>query len=228
MTPTRIALAALALLVSVPAADAAGETFRAQGNEPFWSLHRSAEAIVFKTMDGAAVTVAPVPEPASEGKADVYQASVENETFVLTVEDTVCTDTMSGTPFPKTVTVQFGPDSYSGCGGEPATLLAGDWTVVTIDGEPPIDGTEPSLSFGDDGRISGNASCNRFFGGFTLTGEGLSFGEMGAAMMMCDDPVMAQERAMLDILQGTIGFAIAEDGGLTLSGADGRTIAAAR
>jgi len=224
----RFAPAIIAVVVAAPAAQAAADGFRAQGNEPFWSLRKAAEAITFTTLDGAAVTVAPVPEPVRDGKTEVFEASVGNEMFVLTVEDTVCTDTMSGMPFPHTVTVRFGADTYGGCGGAPETLLTGDWKVVAIDGDPPVADTEPSLSFGDDGKVSGNASCNRFFGSFTLTGEGLGFGEMGASMMMCEDAVMAQEQAMLAILQGATGFAIADTGALTLNGADGRTITAER
>ena len=140
----------------------------------------------------------------------------------------VCTDTMTGMPYPVTVGVTFGAESYAGCGGDPADLLDGDWTVTAIDGKAPVSDSEPTLSFGTDARVSGNASCNRFFGGYTLTGEGLSFGEMGTAMMMCAEPVMAQERALLDVLEGTIGFSIAGDGTLTLRTADGRSVAARR
>jgi heat shock protein HslJ len=46
--------------------------------------------------------------------------------------------------------------------------------------------------------------------------------------MMCDEPVMAQERAVLGILESTTGFAVADDGSLTLNGGDGRTISASR
>lgn len=230
MTPNRMLTAAVLLAFAVPMAaslpaQAAG-TFRAQGNEPFWSLRKTDASIVFQTMDGAAVTIAPVPQTSEEGGAAVYRATVEDEAFVLTVADRVCTDTMSGMPFPATVTVALGADSYEGCGGEPASLLAGDWTVTAIDGKAPVADSEPSLSFGDDARVSGNASCNRFFGSYTLTGEGLSFGEMGSSMMMCGDAVMTQERAMLDILEGTIGFSVADNGLLTLSTSDGRTVAA--
>ncbi len=216
----------LAVAGTIPAE--ASDMFRAQGNEPFWSLRKTDSAITFQTMDGAAVTIAPVPEPADEDGAAVFRATVEDEAFVLTIADRVCTDTMSGMPFPATVNVALGADSYEGCGGEPAALLDGDWTVTAIDGKAPVADSEPSLTFGEDARVSGNASCNRFFGSYTLTGEGLSFGEMGTSMMMCGDPVMAQERAMLEILEGVIGFSVAEDGALTLSSADGRTIAANR
>ena len=232
MVPVRI-LSAVALLgFAAPLAALspaqAAETFRAQGNEPFWSLRKTEAAITFETMDGAAVTVAPVPEASEESGSAVYRATVEDQSFALSIADRVCTDTMSGMPFPATVTVALGAESYEGCGGEPASLLAGDWTVTAIDGQAPVADSEPSLSFGEDAQVSGNASCNRFFGGYTLTGEGLSFGEMGTSMMMCGDPVMAQERAMLEILEGTIGFSVADNGLLTLSTADGRTIAAGR
>jgi heat shock protein HslJ len=169
-----------------------------------------------------------LPDPTTEDGAKVFRANVEGETFVLSVASRVCTDTMSGMPFPKSVAVELGADSYAGCGGEPASLLHGTWKVTAINGEAPMPGTEPSISFDEDGKVSGAASCNRFFGTFTLTGEGLSFGQLGASMMMCDEPVMAQERAVLDTLESAIGFAVADDGSLTLNGSDGRTIVASR
>ena len=39
---------------------------------------------------------------------------------------------------------------------------------------------------------------------------------------------MAQERAVTEILEGVTNFAIAEDGSLVLTAADGRTITARR
>ncbi|MBN9023138.1 MAG: META domain-containing protein, partial [Rhizobiales bacterium] len=53
-------------------------------------------------------------------------------------------------------------------------------------------------------------------------------GEMGSSMMACADPVMAQERALLDILEATTGFSVADDGTLTLAAADGRSLVASR
>jgi len=213
--------------VAMPLAAWGAEPFRAQGNEPFWSLRRTDDAITFQTMDGAMVTISPVPEENVSDGARTFRADVEGEDFVLTITEKVCTDTMSGMPFPVRVSVTLGADAYDGCGGEPAALLAGDWTVTAVDGAPPVADSEPSLGF-EETRVSGNASCNRFFGSYHLTGEGLSVGEMGASMMMCADPVMAQERAMLSILEATTGFAVADDGMLTLHAADGRTLSAKR
>ena len=229
MTMIRTApMAAGMLVVFAVAAAAAAAPFRAQGNEPFWSLRKTSDAIAFQPMGAATVTIAPVPAPTTEGGAEMFRASVEGETFVLSIADRICIDTMSGMPFPATVTVELGADGYAGCGGDPASLLRGTWKITAIDGAAPVADTDPSISFDEDGKVSGAASCNRFFGTFTLTGEGLSFDQMGASMMMCEEPVMAQERAVLGILESTTGFSVADNGSLTLNGSDGRTIAASR
>lgn len=230
LSMTRLVPAAVAAVLTLGAVAAANgvEAFQARGNEPFWSLTRDAEAITFRPMDGAAVTVSPVPRPAIEGGAEVFRGTAGGEAFVLTVADRVCTDTMSGMPFPATVTVALGDRTFEGCGGEPVALLLGDWTVTAIDSKPPIANTEPTLAFAADGKVSGAASCNRFFGDYTLTGEGLGIGTLGASMMACEEPVMVQERAVTEILEGVTNFAIDGDGSLVLTDADGRTLTARR
>ncbi|MFN8831453.1 MAG: META domain-containing protein [Labrys sp. (in: a-proteobacteria)] len=218
---------AVALLLSAASASIAEtDTLRGRGNEPFWSVEKTAESITFRPMDGEPATVSPVPTPRKDGNADIYEATVSGETFVLTIADTVCTDTMSGMPFPKSVTVALGAKTFSGCGGEPVTLLLGEWMIAEIDGKPAVAGSTPTIRLEPDGTLNGNGSCNRFFGSYALTGEGLTVGDFGSSMMMCEEPLMHQERAVLDILKAVGGFAIGEDGALILRGGDGRTITA--
>jgi heat shock protein HslJ len=221
-------LAAFALLAATgTAALAAAETFRGRGNEPFWSVEKTGEAIVFTPMDGAPVTVAPVPAPRKDGNAEIYEADAGGTPFALTIADAVCADTMSGMPFPNTVTVATGGDTFTGCGGEPVTLLLGDWMIAEIGGNAPAAGSMPTLAFAADGTLNGNGSCNRFFGGYTLSGEGLAVGEIGASMMACEEPLMAQEMLLLDILKGVGRFEIGADGALILHDDGGnRTIVA--
>jgi heat shock protein HslJ len=57
-------------------------------------------------------------------------------------------------------------------------------------------------------------------GDFTLTGEGMQFGAMGSTMMACPEPLMKQERRMLDALEQVTRFDIAEDGALQLIGGE--------
>jgi len=221
------ALTTFALLAATATASlAATETFRGRGNEPSWSVEKTADAIIFQPMEGEPVTVAPVPAPREDGNAELYEASVDGTPFSLTISGAVCVDTMSGMPFPNTVTVAIGGDSFAGCGGEPATLLHGEWMIAEINGAAPTAGSTPTLLFDAEGNLNGNGSCNRFFGAYTLTGEGLTVGDIGASMMACEEPLMAQEMLLLDILKGVGRFEIGADGALILHDTDGRSITA--
>lgn len=221
-TVTASALLAATATVSI----AATETFRGRGNEPFWSVEKTTDAIVFRPMEGEPVTVAPVPAPRKDGNAELYQSSVDGRPFLLSIADAVCSDTMSGMPFPNTVTVAIAGDTFAGCGGEPATLLHGEWMIAGINGSAPVAGSTPTLAFDADGTLNGNGSCNRFFGAYTLTGEGLTVGDIGSSMMACEEPLMAQEMMLLDILKGVGRFEIGSDGALILHDTDGRSISA--
>ncbi len=222
-TATAVALFASTASVSL----AATETFRGRGNEPFWSVEKTADAIVFRPMEGEPVTVSPLPSPRKDGDAEIYEATVGAETFALTIGGAVCTDTMSGMPFPKTVTVAIGADTFAGCGGEPVTLLLGDWMIAEINGKAPVKGSTPTLAFDAEGKLSGGGTCNRFFGGYALSGEGLTVGNIGASMMACEEPLMDQEMLLLDILEGVGRFEIGADGALILhEDGEGRTIVA--
>jgi heat shock protein HslJ len=203
-----------------------GETFRAQGNEPSWSLRITDGTITFQPLDGNTVTVAPIPPPRQEGDAVIHEAKSGGDSFTLTIGSKICTDTMSGMPFPKSVTIALGEKTFTGCGGEPATLLHGAWLITEINGKPIIAGSSPGLKFETDGKVNGNGSCNRFFGGYQLSGEGLTVGSVGASMMMCDEALMDQEGQIFKVLKELTGFGISGDGKLILRTNDGRTMTA--
>ncbi len=223
----RFAFTLASLTVFVTAASANGsDSFRAQGNEPFWSLRMTDSDITFQPMEGSAVTVTPLPSPRQDGNAAVYEATAGGESLVLTIASQVCTDTMSGMPFPKSVTVALGARILNGCGGEPATLLHGAWLITEINGKPIIAGSSPGLNFETDGKVNGNGSCNRFFGGYRLSGEGLTVGSVGASMMMCDEALMNQEGQIFKVLKELACFGIPGDGKLILRTNDGRTMTA--
>ncbi|MFO0992606.1 MAG: META domain-containing protein [Hyphomicrobiales bacterium] len=219
------AAATLALLIA-PVLANGSETFRAQGNEPSWSIRMSEGAIAFQPMDGEAVVVKPIPAPRQDGTTEIYEAKIGADSFALTIASKICTDTMSGMPFPKSVTVVLGTRTFSGCGGEPSALLQGQWNITELNGKPAIAGSLPKITFEADGKVNGNASCNRFFGDYTLSGEGLTAGGLGASMMMCEQTLMDQEMKVLEVLKGLSGFGIGEDGKLILRTNDGRTIIA--
>jgi len=115
-------------------------------------------------------------------------------------------------PYPRTATLVIGKQKLAGCAGEAASLLHGDWQVWTIGGNAVVPQSAPTLSFDPDGSIHGNASCNRFFGRFVLTGESLSISGTGTSRMMCEQPVMDQEQNLLKALSSVHRFeAVSKD-----------------
>lgn len=52
---------------------------------------------------------------------------------MLRITDKVCIDTMSGMPSLRSVSVALETDMFAWCGGEPGTLLQGDWVITEID-----------------------------------------------------------------------------------------------
>ncbi len=71
-------------------------------------------------------------------------------------------------------------------------------------------GTPYIAFFAEDSRVSGNAGCNQFTGGYEL-GEagGLSFGNIAATKMMCAD--MSVEDRFMEIMDDVAGYTITGD-----------------
>lgn len=110
--------------------------------------------------------------------------------------------------------------------GSVPNLQSADWMIEDIDGRGVVDGSAASLTFGPDGRLSGNATCNRILGEYNEKDGSISLGPVGTTMMACPDALMEQERRVLEILAGTVSYEITEDGALILNGTDGRKIMA--
>jgi heat shock protein HslJ len=65
-----------------------------------------------------------------------------------------------------------------------------------------LPGVSLDATFGADGRVTGSAGCNRYFASFSVEGEALSLGPVGASRRACAKPdgVMQQEAAFLAAL----------------------------
>jgi heat shock protein HslJ len=218
------AVGAIALLLPLPSL-AADDLVTARGNEPSWQVTISGSEIELVTNMGADRVTFPTPAPI---KTTVY--AIPEKGVTISVAEQICRDTMSGMVFPLSVTVDGASDApLSGCGGEPASLLAGDeWIVESIGGQPVVANSQVTLAFGDNNHLSGAASCNRYFASWKLSGEGLSIADVGSTMMACAEPgVSEQEAAFLAAVTTVSAFDIAEDGALNLL-AGGDTVIVAR
>ena len=183
----------------------------ARGNEPGWVMTLAHEGIVFSGQDG---TKREVPLPAATD-ADGTTIFDSGDGLVVSVTDALCRDTMTGMPHPYSVDLTLDGAALSGCGGDPRALLAGVWKLVDLPGVTLPEGAAPTFEVAGD-FMSGAGGCNRYMGGLTLSGEGLSLQPGGMSMMACEEPLMQFETAFLALL-GRVGqFDIDEKGQLVL------------
>lgn len=193
----------------------------ARGNEPGWVLSLGDEGMTLSSEDGTRLTDPLPPSSPAQGGGLRFDGT----TMVVTVGDGVCRDSMTGMPYPHPVTVETGGRSLTGCGGDPAALLAGRWRLLSAGDETLPD--EADITFDGD-RVAGRAACNRFSGGFTLTGEGLSFGAMATTRMACPGGLMQAEAAVLGAFGKVDRFDISDQGHLLLMAGERVLIEAAR
>ena len=95
--------------------------------------------------------------------------------------------------------------------------------VVEIDGKAVADPARVTVDFAPEGRLAGIAACNRYFGSYALSGEGLRLSPLGATKMACEPGAMEEERRFIEAAGRIDGFAIAADASLQLR-AGGRVV----
>ena len=110
----------------------------------------------------------------------------------------------------------------------PEPLVGATWTLdslYTADAvSSVIAGTTITAVFGEDGRVSGSAGCNNYFGSYTVTGSSLSTSSIGSTKMYCQGTgIMQQENTYLASLGKTAGFTISGNR-LSLADANGTTL----
>lgn len=203
----------------------------AQGNEPFWTATLGAGELLLRRLGREELGLPITATTLAEDGAITVTADDPARALraVMIRQPVLCHDTMTGMPYPDTVSLSIGDETLTGCGGDPAALLTGrTWQIDGIDGTAPPKDATATLTFHPDGRATGTGGCNRWFAGYSLTGEGLTFQQAGATMMACAPDVMEAERRFLEALGRVTGFDIDPDGALILHAGDAAPILAAR
>jgi heat shock protein HslJ len=205
------------------------ESYTARGNEPFWRAD-VAEGRLRLVRPGFEDLDLPVVETGFTSEGDIVIDARDPDQpirVVLVRGDGMCRDSMSGMPYPETAELAMGDNVERGCGGDPLDLLTGrEWVVEDIAGAGIIDSSRVTLLFDREGRVVGSGGCNRWFSGYELTGEGLSFGQAGSTMMACAEALMMQERRFFDALGQVYRHDFDETGALILHGPEGPVILA--
>ncbi|MEE4607769.1 MAG: META domain-containing protein [Desulfobacteraceae bacterium] len=203
--------------------------FTARGQEPGWMIRIDADTIFLNADFGALQLRMPKTEPLSTAEGFLYRSAAEGRRLAVAIRPEICADVATGMPHPFRVRYELDGKAHAGCGGNPRSLLTGlEWIVETIGGVPVVEKSKATILFLEEGRVAGNASCNRFTGSYRLTGEGLSFGQMANTRMACEEPLNSQEMRLLELLQKVHRFEIGPQGRLVLHTPDGQRITARR
>jgi heat shock protein HslJ len=222
----KTAIPPIFLLLAGCATTAPAQTYRAHGTEPFWGVTIGGGRIVYEAPDQPGVNVAaPRPRPIANGYRYVTPALRIDVTHVR------CNDGMGDRYYADTFQVHFpgGGRPLEGCGGAtlpPDTLNDTGWGIAAIDREAIAPAETYGLQFAD-GRLSGQAGCNRFSGAYAEGRGTLTPGPIMSTRMACPEPRMTHERKMLRLLGGAVRISY-PDGDTMLMTGNGVTVRLAR
>lgn len=92
-------------------------SFKALGQEPGWLAVITPDTIRYEGNYGETMITFPTPQPAiADTGSVVYDTTARGHSLQLVIDETDCTDAMSGKPFPSTVTITVDGETYRGCG----------------------------------------------------------------------------------------------------------------
>ncbi|MBJ6373139.1 META domain-containing protein [Sedimentitalea arenosa] len=120
------------------------------------------------------------------------------------------------------------PEGSTECTRETAGLTGGSWRVEDINNAGVIDNSQTSLSFSEDGTVSGRAGCNQYSGSYTREGDRLTFGPLAVTQRACLPALADQERKFLDAVSGPMTISFDATGAMILTGDSGGRILARR
>ncbi|WP_299323139.1 META domain-containing protein [Parasphingopyxis sp.] len=201
--------------------------YTASGTEPFWQLIIDDEVISFENFE-IFWTLAPRTPAYDLIGATAFQTRIEmvsgddapenldGRDMVVIIRPDVCTDGMSDHAYPQTVNIFMGDEYYGGCGGDPATILHGDWQVIQLGSETmPQDGARITISFGTDGSVSGSGGCNRYGASYEIHGN-LTIDAVRSTRRACPEPIGGNESRFFALLGEVVGYGVPDSGGLSL------------
>ena len=227
--PVAAFLACLGLVACLHPATVQADTYRARGQDPNWTLAIGPRTMTLVTDRGALRLDAATPPPETDGDETTYRTVSGPAPVTVAVKRGICRDSADSTPFPDTVIVTVGERTFWGCGGDPARLLQGTaWRVTRIGGTPTPGDGRPTLEFRADGRLAGNAGCNAYSAGYTVTGDRIVVTEAVSTRKACATEIMDREAAFLSLLAGVRGYEVGKDDTLVLIADDGRRLWARR
>lgn len=97
------------------------------------------------------------------------------------------------------------------------------WRVVSLQDNPPVEGTTITANFGADGALTGSDGCNQYAATYAVDGATIAITPGPSTLMACPEPVAQQATAYLEALAAAASYTI--DGSqFNLIDADGKVL----
>lgn len=94
---------------------------------------------------------------------------------------------------------------------KPPSLTGTEWLLNDLPGTTVILSSKASFSVLENGRATGNGSCNRFAGSVEINGNKIKFGPVASTRMACgDEALTAQEAQFLKFLSAANRFEMSD------------------
>lgn len=210
-------LIAAATLAQPAMATDLSEPYKAWGIEPAWQAVIATDRIEIDVRFGTAKATLPYPIIKETETGAIVDLPTIQTRLILT--DALCRDIAVGMPHPQTAELHFNGEILRGCAGAPGALLADTkWQVAALNGQPVGGEVSATLDFDLSAKITGDTGCNKFFGEYSIHGEGISLGDLASTKIACPGSLDMQEAAMLSALSQTRRFDFDGDGRLLMIG----------
>ena len=96
--------------------------------------------------------------------------------------------------------------------GSGSPSLVGKWKLTSYgsSGSPThaVADVDATIEFTNDGKVSGNSGCNGFGGTYEIKDAQIAFSPIVSTLMACDDPRMAQENAVFQVVKDNVDYKI--------------------
>ena len=97
--------------------------------------------------------------------------------------------------------------------GSNSPSLIGSWKLTAYGPAdspvPAVEDAGASLTFNDDGTLTGNGGCNGLGGEYKVNGDQIEFGPIMSTLMACvDDARMTQEGTVTQVMTDTASYKI--------------------
>lgn len=106
---------------------------------------------------------------------------------------------------------------------DPGNLDGTSWVVTQVKSSPTIANHQPRIEFSTT-TVAGSASCNRFTGGYTKSGVGISFSPLATTEIACSPQSVMDQEAEFNAVLGKVAKLAGGAAEIELQAASGESL----